>query len=373
MSLPPPGGPFPPPPPPGPGFPAAGQPPWPPGPPPAPGKRGRARKWILGGITLLAVIAVTATITVVVSRGSGDGGDGGTTPPADTYGLASADDTTAATIITEEPTCTQWGSIVEKLVQVQRNGWNRRDKTGSRDRSRDQWTPEERAQYDQVAQAHRRAADEAVAPAKQTPHRIIRELYEQFIAYARAYSDAIANYTPHDEPLAGVTISASRAITYICDAITNKTAAARVILIEPVEPPTRFEPLHDPADSKPFMPEPDPVCSEWDALGDRLEQSPVVQAWGQLGGGIPASHWTPEQRDIHLAAAQFHNEFADQIEQAARRSDNPVLQDLAILSAQYRRAYAAAMPTYVLDDAYLEAVGADIFSLIWAACLAAEN
>ncbi|WP_271035843.1 hypothetical protein [Mycolicibacterium hassiacum] len=168
-------------------------------------------------------------------------------------------------------------------------------------------------------------------------------------------------------------ISASRAITLICSAITYGAAAARVILIEPVEPPTRFEPLHDPADSKPFMPEPDPVCRDWYALGDRFEHSPVLEAWGQLGGDIPASHWTPEQRDIHLAAAQFHNEFADQIEQAARRSDNPVLQDLAILSAQYRRAYAAAMPTYVLDDAYLEGVGADIFSLIWEACQAAEN
>jgi hypothetical protein len=206
-----------------------------------------------------------------------------------------------------------------------------------------------------------------------TGHRIIRELYEQFIAYARAYSDAIANYTPHDEPLTGVTISASRAITLICDAITNGAAAARVILIEPGEPPTEFEPLHDPADSKPFMPEPDPVCSEWDALGDRLEQSPALEAWVAVDDDIPASRWTPEQRDIHLAAAQFHNEFADQIEQAARRSDNPVLQDLAILSAQYRRAYAAAMPTYVLADSYLEAVGADIFSLIWEACHAAEN
>lgn len=363
--------------------PGAPPPAWPPAPPPASPRHSRVRLWILGGITVVAVIAVTVAVTLALTdtssstAGAPTSSTGAPTTsepaPADTYGLASADDTTAATIITEEPTCTQWGSIVERNVQVQRNGWNQRDKTGSRDRSRDQWTPEERAQYDQVAQSQRRAADEAVALAKQTPHRIIRELYEQFIAYARAYSDAVANYTPHDDHLAGVMISASRAITLICDAITYGAAAARVILIEPVEPPTRFEPLHDPADSKPFMPEPDPVCSEWDALGDRLEQSPVVQAWGQLGGDIPASHWTPEQRDIHLAAAQFHNEFADQIEQAARRSDNPVLQDLAILSAQYRRAYAAAMPTYVLDDAYLEGVGADIFSLIWAACQAAEN
>jgi len=140
MSLPPPGGPFPPPPPPGPGFPGAGQPqsrpgpqqPWPPGPfpppsPSAPTSRGRARKWVLGGIALLAVIAVTATITVVVSRGSGDGGDGGTTPPADTYGLASADDKGPVAIITEEPTCGAWNPIRETMAQSQRQGWADRD------------------------------------------------------------------------------------------------------------------------------------------------------------------------------------------------------------------------------------------------------
>jgi hypothetical protein len=31
------------------------------------------------------------------------------------------------------------------------------------------------------------------------------------------------------------------------------------------------------------------------------------------------------------------------------------------------------MPTYVLADSYLEAVGAEIFSLIWEACHAAEK
>jgi len=131
MSLPPPGGPFPPPPPPGPGFPAAGQPPWPPGPPPAPTNRGRARKWILGGIALLAVIAVTATITVVIARGPGDGGDGGgdgeITAPADTYGLASADDKGPVAIITEEPTCGAWNPIRETMAQSQRQGWADRD------------------------------------------------------------------------------------------------------------------------------------------------------------------------------------------------------------------------------------------------------
>ncbi len=47
----------------------------------------------------------------------------------------------------------------------------------------------------------RNAADQTVALAKLTPHRVMRELYQQFIAYARAYSDAIATYTLKRRPL----------------------------------------------------------------------------------------------------------------------------------------------------------------------------
>jgi len=41
-----------------------------------------------------------------------------------------------------------------------------------------------------------------VALAKRTPHRVMRELYEQFIAYSRAYADRIPTYTPPDDNFA---------------------------------------------------------------------------------------------------------------------------------------------------------------------------
>ncbi len=45
--------------------------------------------------------------------------------------------------------------------------------------------------YEAVGKAMRNAADQTVNLVKVTPHRVMRELYEQFIAYARAFTDNI--------------------------------------------------------------------------------------------------------------------------------------------------------------------------------------
>jgi len=277
MSLPPPGGPFPPPPPPWPGFPAAGQPqsrpgpqqPWPPGPfpppsPSAPGKRGRARKWVLGGITVVAVIAVTAAITVVVSRGSGDGAS---TPPAETYGLASADDKGPVAIITEEPTCAPWDPIRETLAQSQRQGWADRDINVPAT----EWSPELRAEYERVANASTAAADQLVALAKATPHRVMRELYELFIAYARAYAASIPTYTAKDNYLVAVMNSAGQVITYICRAVNAGVASSYGQNIPSPQPPSQFAPLADPANPAGSVTLRDPTCSQWYRLLDKFE------------------------------------------------------------------------------------------------------
>ena len=121
MTLPPPPGGNPPPPPPGgpfqppvggPGpYPGPGpqQPPWPQQPQqwsagPPPQKRGNGWKWALGAVALLAVIGVTAAITMSVT--GDDGGNGApTSPPSGNNSeIASANDTGPATIITEDPT-----------------------------------------------------------------------------------------------------------------------------------------------------------------------------------------------------------------------------------------------------------------------------
>ena len=199
MSFQPPGGPPPPPPaggpPPGNPYPPQGysgpqhpwpqQQPWGAGPPPK--KRGNGWKWGLAALALLVVVGVTAAVTISVTK---DRGDGDRAPTADTFGLASADDKGPANIITEDPSCAAWAPINQTFVDVQRKGWDERDPSIPAT----EWTPEQRAHYEEVGRAARNAADQTVQLAKLTPHRVMRELYEQFIAYTRAYSDAIPNY-----------------------------------------------------------------------------------------------------------------------------------------------------------------------------------
>ena len=72
-----------------------------------------------------------------------------------------------------------------------------------------------------------------VALAKLTPHRVMRELYEQYIAYSRAYADSIATYTPPDDNLALVAVTAGNAIGDVCAAISYDSAPARGPLMPP--------------------------------------------------------------------------------------------------------------------------------------------
>ena len=225
---PPPGGPFQPPvggpgpyPGPGPQQPPWPQQPWTAGPPPQ--KRGNGWKWVLGAVALLAVIGVTAAVTMSVT-GDNDGGNGSpTSPPSgNNSGIASANDTGPATVITEDPSCAAWTPIDKTLGEVQKNGWVNRDPAIPATN----WTPEVRAEYEEVGRAFRNAADQAVPLARLTPHRVVREFYEQFIAYARAYSDVVPIYMPVDNHLAGVAGSTGSVLSFLCAAITSGSAQA---------------------------------------------------------------------------------------------------------------------------------------------------
>src|SRR6478735_9295070 len=88
--------------------------PWgpPPGPPPSRGGKG---KWIFGGIALLAVIAVTVVITVLVVGKNSGGGESPIPTTANGSDFASANDKGPVGIITEDPTCAAWNRTVNEL------------------------------------------------------------------------------------------------------------------------------------------------------------------------------------------------------------------------------------------------------------------
>ena len=381
MSFQPPGGPpYPPPPPDGPpppppgnpippqGYPGPQQPwqpqqPWAAGPPPK--MRGNGWKWALGVVALLVVVGVTAAVTISVTREGG--GDGGPTPTGDTFGLASADDKGPANIITEDPSCAAWRPLIATLAETERNGWEKMD----RSIPATEWTASQREQHDEVARAMRKTADQTVQLVKLTPHRVMRELYEQFIAYSRAYVEAIPTYTETDNLLVGVAGATSNALTRICATITYGSAPARAPLVAAPPSPTEIAPPTDPSSPQEFLAAGDATCSEWIERLTRFDND--TPAWQALDPAIAASDWNADQRNTVDAVIPVMNTMADDMEQLGVEVNNPTLQDFAILAAQYRRAYASALPSYSTADSYLGAASAGITSAIADACRASES
>jgi hypothetical protein len=345
-----------------------GQPQWSqqPGPPP---RKGSGLKWLLIGVGLLLVIAITIGATLLFTRGSGNGTPTATSaPPTSGTGsdIASANDTGPIAVITSEPTCDAWNPIRNTLAQVERNGWDQRDPT----KPASDWTPDQRTQADAVGTAMRNAADQTVALARRTPHRVVRELYAQFIAYGRAYADSVATYTPPDDFLAGSNVSATSSLGAICDAITYGSATRSVTLL-PVGPPSQVTPPGDPSDPQPFITKPDSTCVAWVQREDKFITD--LNDWIKLDPNVAGSQWTPEQRATQEAAALIFMSYASDIEAAGRHSDNPVLEDVAVLSSLYFRAYVAAGTNYVVADNYLAEAGSRLSNLISAACQSAAG
>jgi hypothetical protein len=344
----------------------AQQQPWP-APPP---KRSKGWKWALGAVALVAVIGVTVAVTLSVT-GGGSGENPSTTSPTSGNGanseIASAGDKGPATIITEDPTCAPVRPILETGASQQRNGWDTRDPSIPASA----WTPAVRAQYEAVAQSMRSLADQMVPLVKLTPHRVMRELYEQFIAYSRAYADRVPTYTPADDNFALVANTANDAIGYICAAISYESAPARGPVLPPAEAPSQVAPLGNPAEPQQFLTEPNPVCADWVAASNEFSNDTV--AWLATNPDIPASQWAPDQRAINDAVAPVMSAFADKLQLLGERSGNPILQDFATLSAQYRHAYVQALPSYTPADKYLANAALKLGGVVRAACQAAEE
>lgn len=334
-----------------------------------PRQQGNGVKWLLIGVGLLLVIAITIGATLLFTRDSGGTPTETSVPPTSgaSDDIASADDTGPVAIITAEPTCDAWNGIRTALASTERNGWDQRDRAAQSS----EWTPAQRSQTEAVATAMRNAADQVVVLARQTPHRVIRELYEQFIAYGRAYADSIATYTPSDDFLAGANASAHSALGSICDAIAYGSAASRSLAAGEVPPPTQVSAPGNPANSQRFLVTPQSTCVAWVQREDTMVTD--TAPWKNLDPNIPASAWTPEQRAIQEGALVTFATYADAIEASGRQSDNPILEDFAVLAAVYLRAYASTAATYIPADNYLSEVGLRLSGLISSACRAAAG
>ena len=335
-------------------------------PAPVPPKKGGAAKWAIGAVSLVAVIAVTAVVAVSCTKNGGDsnGGGGGTQTSAAPSDVASANDKGPVDIITEDPSCAPWGPINSTLYDIENKGWLQRDPAVPAS----SWTPETRAQHEAVGQAMRKAADQAVPLAKMTTHRVMRELYGQFIAYSRAYADSIGTYKPIDDNLADAGSTASAVITYVCTAATSGSAAARASLVPPQAPPTSVAPVGDLTNPQRMFRTPDVMCKDLSPTIDQLLQNPDFKNWLNTDPKIPGSSWSPEQQSLTTIVLPVMSSTASALENLTKQTSNPIVQDFLSLGVQYRRTYMQALPTYQPNDESIYAAGQYAPGIMLGAC-----
>lgn len=369
---PPPGNWGPPQPPYGQGQPPYGSGPWPPqqgwGPPPQPPKN-NSLKWLLIGVAVLLVIAISVGATLLFTR---DGG-GGTTqtangnPPA-AGEIASANDTGPVSIITEDPTCDPWRPIATTLASIENSGWTNRDSSIPAT----QWSPEMASQYESVAEAMRQAADQTVPLINMTPNRAMRELYEQSVIYWRAYAESVATYSPSDNHLANVAGNSSGAIVSICNAIDSRAAASRSRTASPApNPQFQSEPSSLDAAGMVVTEGEYDLCSGWVDATDEFDAD--TASWREVDPNLPRGQWTPAQEQTMDNAAERMETFAQELSEFGTQSNNSTWDDIAQLSAQYWRSYSGSIPTYTRADHDLSLAAAYLAYVPFQACLAAEN
>jgi hypothetical protein len=337
--------------------------PQPPGPPPP---KGSSLKWLLIAVAVLLVIGISVGATLIFTRDGGGGG--GTTPtsgaPSD---IASAGDTGPVEVITDEPTCKSFLSINDSLSELQKRGWGEQRSTLG---PLDEWTPEQHTQLESVATAIRNSADQMVPLAQQTPHRSVRELYEQFIAYGRAYAASIATYVPMDNELASANVNISATLFGICEAI-EYGASNRSIALSPAESPTNASHPRNSAEPERFISTSDETCSKWSESSDQFNAR--TTEWQNLDPNIPMSDWTPDRRATEQAARPFVTTWANDMESLGRQSGNPTLEDFAATASVYLRAYVSVGDDYVGADSWLRYVAYKINQTVLAACRAADR
>lgn len=336
------------------------------------GKSGISLKWGLGSVIVLAVVAIVLVAVVLFGGDAGKnsaGSSSGTSSGAPEAQVPSANDTAPVTVITDDPSCNAWvsteGNLGKTLAAIGGGKWLERDRSIPAAR----WDDQQRKLNMAAAQVIRNTAARTVGLAKLTPHRVMRELYEQFIAYSRAFAERVPNYTPFDDALVSTAHSAASALASICTSISDGSAAVRGSLVDPPPPPSSIAPPANPNNPELYLTDPDPVCADWKAATNKFAAD--TTEWHQLDPNIAATFWSPQQKAANLAVASVMITYANKVQQLGGSSRNPVLQDFADLAAQYRRAFVLALPTYEPADQHLANVATYASMTVLGGCMAA--
>lgn len=332
---------------------------------------GRRQTWTVSA-SILVVLAAVNVVLHAESPGAPSTPPVAAPPPAPAIGItggaASAGDVKPVGIITDDPTCAAWEPITAALNTTLADGWHRRDPATPSS----QWTAEQRRQYRAAAGAMREAAEKAVALAARTPHRVMRELYEQSSAYWRSYADGVDDYRPTHDHLARAAGEAAGSIQSICAAIDFGVAEFRNPLVLPGLPaipdgaiPRALRPTRLVTEASAF-------CAEWTSMVTDYDGR--TREWrDRHDPDVPASHASPDVHRLSAEVAQVMRQNADQSQLLGLLSGNLAVADLAALSSQYRRAFATALPTYGLPDRHLDDAATRLQSLTDQACRAVSR
>lgn len=323
---------------------------------------GNGIKWLLGAVAVLLVIAIAVGITVIVMSRGGDSGSSAS-PTGALGDVASANDTGPASVITDEPTCDSYIAINNSIANLEAPGWgDQRDRLGEAS----DWSADQRRQVEAVANGMRNAADQIAPLATRTPHRLVREMYEQFIAYGRAYADSVADYKPEDNSLASANVNIGTALFAMCNAITYGSAS-RALGVKAVAPPNRQAGTGDLANPSRFVTSADhSTCDAWVQRENRFVAE--TTDWSKLDAAIAASDWTAEQRALQHAVIPTLSAQGDDMATTGRGSRNPILEDFAVAASVYLKAYLTAGDTYVKADGWLSNVAFRLNNAIGSAC-----
>jgi hypothetical protein len=127
--------------------------------------------------------------------------------------------------------------------------------------------------------------------------------------------------------------------------------------------------MGNPAAPAAFLDAPNSVCSDWASMVSKFDDD--TKAWLAGDPNMPANQWTTEQRAINDAVMPVMTDNANELERLGRQSNNPTLEDFAVLAAQYQRAYVKALPTYTSSDSFLIQSATFLVNAINFACKAA--
>jgi serine/threonine protein kinase len=370
-----PSAPFPGPPPPQP--PAPYPRPWTPPPGWGPPPRRAGRVWALGAVAVFVVAATIAAVAIGITHSMRPAAPSASPTSSVPAGppVASSADTGQVGIVTDDPTCTAWmpisqiwlaTALIERWDLIHPGQPNPLMVAGNA------WTPDQRSVMQATGNATRLAATKTVPLARMTPHRVVRELYEQFVIYGRAFADSIANnYQPMQNALGATTESVLNALISVCHTVNSGAAARRATLADAIDAPAHPAPPQDLTDPKRFVVTSDlTLCGEVTSVSRKYTENPTVKDWVAGDHHLPASAWSPQQKGLSDAVAPLMLNVADDIWRTVQRGSNPVIQDFGALGAQYQRAFAKALPTYTVDDEEINGVAVYARYVLRDACAA---